>query len=235
MYYLHFLFLLFAIQIGWMAKQCHFIQVSVYSGVSICRSYDPKYDKTDFHMAPRRGLHKGQIIFFFHKIVEYGGGAKIIIFVFGGSGLDIFFPHFVLHSPCMATLSLHVHLKYPSNGSKMKLARNNLDVFRRKHHNVSINTFSMINIVLLNSGWNTDFVKHLRLHKKKKCLFKSEEKCRHAQVIWNVYPKSDERNGIHADMYISLMYTVVQVEVYRYIWNIYVLSTYFIHILSTYT
>ena len=116
-----FLILLFAIQLGWMARQCHFIQVSVYSGVSICRPYDPKYDKTDFHMAPRRGLRKGQIMFFFHKVVLNGGGAKIIIFVFGGSGLDIFFPHFVLHSSCMATLYLHVHLKYPSKWVKNKI------------------------------------------------------------------------------------------------------------------
>ena len=135
--YLHFLFLLFAIQIGWMAKQCHFIQVSVYSWVSICRSFDPIYDKTDFHMSPQRSND----IFLSQNNGIWGGGAKIINFCLWRIQTR-YILHFVLHSPVW----LHYLYMFIPNilqhGSKIKLARNNLDLFLGQHHNVSINTFS---------------------------------------------------------------------------------------------
>ena len=69
----------------------------------------------------------------------------------------------------------------------------------------------MVDIILLNLGWNTDFVKHLQLHKKKNLPIQVWRKVQaHTKVIWNAYPKSEERNGVHADIYISLMSTVVQ-------------------------
>ena len=87
--------------------------------------------------------HKGQMIFFFHKKWNMGGGggAKIINFRLQRIRTR-YILHFVQHSPVW----LHYLYMFIPNilqhGSKIKLARNNLNLFLGQHHNVSINTFS---------------------------------------------------------------------------------------------
>ena len=70
----------------------------------------------------------------------------------------------------------------------------------------------MVDIILLNLGWNTDFVKHLRLYNKKTCLFKSEEKCKRIRKSYEMPTPSLKKEMASTLIYIYISFFTLNLE-----------------------